>query len=87
MRIDNNGSINSVQRIRPKHLHGLDDPAATGRDSVEVSTRAADMASAMDALASVPEVRAERVADLRAQLEQGTFDTAADALAEKLFRK
>lgn len=87
MRIDNNGSINGVQRIRPKHFHGLDDAAALGRDSVEVSTRAADMAAAMDALAHTPEVREERVAELRAQLKQGTFDPAPDQLAEKLFRK
>jgi flagellar biosynthesis anti-sigma factor FlgM len=86
MRIDNNSSINGVQRIRPKHLYGLDDPAAAGRDSVELSTCAADMRAAMEALASVPEIREERVTELRAQMEQGTFDPAVDALAEKLFR-
>ena len=87
MRIDINGAINGVARIRPKHLYGVDDATTSGGDSVELSTRAADLRAAMDALAAVPEVREERVNELRAQLDQGTFDPSVEALTAKLMPK
>jgi len=73
--------------VRPKHLSGVDDPARLGQDSLDLSARAADIRTALDALAGAPEVREKEVAELRAQLEQGAFDPAVDALAEKLLQK
>ena len=87
MRIENNAGVGRVQGVRPKHLYGVEAAATAGQDTVELSARAAEIQAALDALAGVPEVREERVAELRAQLEQGTFDPAAEALAAKLLKR
>lgn len=87
MRIDNHLIVSRVRGIRPKSIQGVDQPAGTGADSMELSTRAADIRTAMEAITLAPEVRAEHVAELRGQIELGTYDTAIDALAHKLFRQ
>ena len=56
-------------------------------DSVELSSRAADVRAAMEALQAAPAVRADRVADLSLQLEQGTLTTDGESLAAKLLKK
>jgi flagellar biosynthesis anti-sigma factor FlgM len=87
MRVENSASVNRVQGVRSKNLYGVEGTAGAGQDSVELSARAADLRTALNALAGLPEVREERVAELRAQLEQGSFDPAVDALAGKLLKK
>ena len=86
MRIENNSGVNGVQGVRRKSACGIEDPGGRASDAVELSSRAADMRAAMDALQSAPPIRQERVLELRQQLDQGTFDTSADALAEKLLK-
>lgn len=87
MRIDDTGAVNKAARIRPKHLFPVEETAGSGHDSLEVSSRAADIRTAMEALRSAPEVREERVAELSRQLEQGSLSLDPHALAEKLLRK
>jgi flagellar biosynthesis anti-sigma factor FlgM len=87
MRIDQNGSIPRIQAVRSRFVGGLDEPPRTGADSVELSSRAADLRAAMEALQAAPAVREEQVARLREELEQGTFDPALGTLAAKLLPK
>ena len=87
MRIDNNGTVNRVSGIRPKSLLPADGTASSGIDSVEVSSRAADIRAAMEAMTAVPAVREERVAEISQQLEQGTLNLDGHSLAEKLLQK
>lgn len=84
MRIDPNSSIGRILGIRPKSAVRTEATATSPRDSVELSTRAEDLRVALDALKEAPAVREELVATLRRQIEQGTFDTSAEALARKL---
>ena len=87
MRIDGQTGIQNLSGVRLKHLMPAEETAGTGVDSVELSTRAADIQTAMDALRGAPEVREARVAELTQQLQQGTLTTDGKSLAEKLFRK
>ncbi len=87
MRIDNNGSVSRVAGIRPRHLLPVDEPAGSSIDSVQVSSRAADIRVAMEALQSAPEVREDRVAELAGQLQQGTLTQDGSSLAEKLLKR
>ena len=84
MRIDNNPALNRVSRVRLRSVLPTEEASGAGIDSVEVSSRAADVRAAMDALSAAPEIRTERVADLTRQLEQGTLTQDGDALAQKL---
>jgi negative regulator of flagellin synthesis FlgM len=87
MRIENNLSVARAQGVRSKNVAGIEAPTDAKLDSVELSSRAADVRAAMEALAAVPEIREERVDELRAQLQSGSFDPAVDALAEKLLKR
>jgi negative regulator of flagellin synthesis FlgM len=82
MRIDTRQIIQQVPGVKPKGLPGAQETGPA--DSVDLSTRAADIQRAIDALKDVPEVREEQVEELRAQVEAGTFDASGDSIAEKL---
>jgi negative regulator of flagellin synthesis FlgM len=87
MRIDNNGSVNRVSGIRPKSLLPVEGASGSGGDSVEVSSRAADFRTAMEALTAAPEVREGRIAEISQQLAQGTLSLDGSSLAEKLLEQ
>ncbi|MGI5820096.1 MAG: flagellar biosynthesis anti-sigma factor FlgM [Armatimonadota bacterium] len=58
--------------------------ATGGADQLELSSRAEEIRAARAALAETPEVRAERVAELKAQIEAGTYQIDADRVAERI---
>jgi negative regulator of flagellin synthesis FlgM len=58
--------------------------AAVGPDHVEFSPQALELAKARAALASVPEVRAEKVAELRQQVQTGDYKLPVEKLAKRL---
>ena len=64
MRIEDSSGVGRVQGVRSRHLYGIDGVASTGKDSVELSERAAEIRAALEALAGVPEVREEQVTEL-----------------------
>jgi negative regulator of flagellin synthesis FlgM len=86
MRIDGQSAIQKLSGVRPKRIGGADETAGTGGDSMELSTRAADIRTALDALAKAPELREDRVAELSQQLEQGTLTQDGASLAQKLLQ-
>ncbi len=60
------------------------DSAQGPADSVNVSTRARDIAGAKDAIAALPDVRSDRVATLRAVLASGTYHVPAHSVASRM---
>ena len=57
---------------------------AAGADQLELSSRAEEIRTARAALAQTPEVRAEKVAELKAQIEAGTYRVDSDKVAERI---
>jgi len=53
-------------------------------DSVEISERARELARAQRAVEAAPDMRADKVAELKQQIEDGTYNVPAEALADKL---
>jgi negative regulator of flagellin synthesis FlgM len=53
-------------------------------DSVEISERASELARAKQVVEAAPEVRADKMAALKKQIADGTYDVPAEALADKL---
>jgi negative regulator of flagellin synthesis FlgM len=80
----------SVGRVTPGAVEGTGpvhtDPAARvgGADQVMLSQRAQEVQAARAALAQVPEVRQERVAELKASIEGGTYKVEPDKVAERI---
>ena len=60
-------------------------PQATGRaDQLSLSRHAEEIRAARAALAETPEVRADRVAQLKAQVQSGTYQVDPDKVAERI---
>ena len=53
-------------------------------DQVVLSQRASEVQLAREALASAPQVRARRIAELKRQIQSGTFRVDADKVADKI---
>jgi negative regulator of flagellin synthesis FlgM len=56
---------------------------ATG-DKVSLSSRVRELQAARTAAAAIPEVREEKVAAIRAQIEAGTYVVDGEKIADKM---
>ena len=96
MKIENNGpehsrraqlsanEASSVDGARPSSSEASS--PAHNRDEAVLSAQARALGRARAALAEVPEIRAERVSAVRAQIESGTYRIPYDQLAGRLLR-
>ena len=87
MRISNG----QIERLLGAHLKGArrtdpakDTPQATRRNNVSLSRRAADIARAKELAAGVPEVREDKVARIREQIERGEYQVSPEKLADRI---
>lgn len=78
--VDRNGETAAV---RPKSA----DDGASGGDTISVSRDALLLTEARRAAQNTPDVRADRVEELRAQVANGTYTVDARVLAENLVRE
>jgi len=53
-------------------------------DSVEISERARELARAKQAVEAAADIRTDKVAALKKQIADGTYNVPAEALADKL---
>jgi negative regulator of flagellin synthesis FlgM len=82
-------AIQRAQRVEGVRASSAAQPAkpvagAAGPDRAEFSAQALELAKARAALANVPEVRAEKVADLRQQVQSGEYQPPVEKLARRL---
>lgn len=56
-------------------------------DQLQISSFGKDIQTAKAAVADVPDVRAERIASIKAQMQNGTYKVDNAAFAEKLLSK
>jgi len=80
-----------VQRVlgayveRAHSRRGPESGAAIGRqDRVEISSRSATFAKAMLEYTRQPEVREERVAEIRGRIQAGTYRLTDEMIAERM---
>ncbi|MGI6697738.1 MAG: flagellar biosynthesis anti-sigma factor FlgM [Clostridia bacterium] len=57
---------------------------AAGRDKIELSTNAQDFQVALKALGQVPEIRAEKVEELKAKITSGQYKVDAGEVADSI---
>lgn len=68
----------SVKRVEPKSN------TVQGHDSVSFSTFAKEMKLATKAVKEAPEVRMDKVNQIKAQIEAGQYNVTANQIAEKI---
>ena len=79
---DINRSANAAQQQASKtHHHG---GASRAADQVTLSDSARSLASAQDAVRSAPDIREQKVAAIKQQVESGTYQVSARVLARKM---
>ncbi len=63
-------------------------PAKAARtDDLTLSSRAKEVMQARQALSNMPPVRQDRVDEIKAEIEDGTYDVAAEDVAEKIISR
>ncbi len=78
------GAATKVKGTRINAPKAADSPAVSAASSPEISTQAKDMAKAKSVAASAPEVREERIAELKRRIESGEYKVNAEAVADKM---
>jgi len=82
--VQDSGSVRDADKVTSS-TGSKSAPENVGQaDSVEISERARELARAQQAVEAAPDVRADKVAELKQQIEAGTYDVPAEALADKL---
>lgn len=56
-------------------------------DRVELSSRSKELQKIYEVLKSTPEVRLEKVAELKKRIEEGRYHVESDALAQKILKE
>jgi negative regulator of flagellin synthesis FlgM len=65
---------------------GVKNPEASG-DKVELSALSREMQKINDVLEMTPDVRAERVSELKAAIQEGRYNIDSEAVADKMIRE
>lgn len=71
--------------VKPTELEAATGPSAPAQaDQVVLSQRAAEIQTAQEAVAAMPEVRQEKVAAIKKRIEEGTYQIDPEAIADKI---
>jgi negative regulator of flagellin synthesis FlgM len=83
-----NPYINQVQQnAQAAETEGEKGRVNVGEDSVELSQSARDLQKAQKALQDLPDIREDKVAALKQQIENGTYDIRADKIAANMLKE
>lgn len=86
MRIDAYNQVNQLYGVKKTGKVGKTGYASSisGTDQVSFSSIGRDMQIAKTTLASIPDVREDRVAALKTQVQNGTYNVSNESFADKL---
>lgn len=88
MRITGNPSIQNILKSYNKNIKKSDEVEKSGfkSDKVEISSSAREFQLAMQALKDIPEVRSEKVKELKEEINSGTYKPDAEKIAEHILK-
>lgn len=87
MRIDAYNAISQVYQTSVAKTAGKAKGKGALSDSLHISDAARDYQTAKSAVAAAPDVRQDKVAQIKAMMEKGTYSVSAEALAEKMLNQ
>jgi negative regulator of flagellin synthesis FlgM len=84
-------AYNSTQ-VQSRQKPGSEDGKVSGQaapkaDTVVISDGAKRIQEAQTQLQAIPDVRADKVAELRTRIENGTYEIKPDKIADKMIRE
>lgn len=81
------GTIGAYQKSGVRRVAAAQEVTRTSKgDGVELSKEAQQVKALRDKVSQVPEVRAERIEDLRKQIQAGTYRPDAKEVAAKMLK-
>lgn len=86
MRIDAYNQIGQIYGVKGKYKAGAA-PKEAGSDKVEISSFGRELQIAKQAVAENSDIREDRVAQLKAQIDGGTYNISGESFAEKLLAR
>lgn len=86
MRIDAYNQINAVYETKQK-ARAQQAKKTGSRDEVYISSAGKDYQAARQAIALAPEIRKDKVASLKAQIDAGTYQVSGESFAAKLIAR
>ena len=91
MRISNEQAQQIMAAQKVKGVKGAQGPSEVGRtagaDAVSVSSMGQEIGKAMQVLGAMPDIRADRVAELKAKIDSGEYQVSGRDVAESLLRR
>jgi negative regulator of flagellin synthesis FlgM len=84
MRINGTSDIGNVYKSTKVNKAYGETSVSTSKDVVSFSSIAKDMGVAKKAIDQAPDVRMEKVDDIKAQIEAGQYNISASQIADKL---
>ena len=76
-------SAAAAKPAKAQHQHR----AAQGADSVSLSESARSLAAAREAVQNAPDVREQKVAEIKQQISDGTYSVSSAVLARKMIKE
>ena len=87
MRVDTYGQISNAYNVSKVRKAETVAKTGMGSDTVEISSAAKSFQVARTAVASASDVRADKVARLKAAIEEGKYSVSGKDIADKLVEK
>lgn len=84
MKIGTLMQVSQMYQATKTKKNSSSDNAQKGSDKIELSSFGKELSIARKAVSESSEVREEKVADIKAALQSGTYDLSMDRLADKL---
>lgn len=75
------------QNAQAAETEGERERANVGEDSVELTQSARDLQKAQQDLRNIPDIREDKVAALKQQIENGAYDLRADKIAANMLKE
>lgn len=87
MRINNVNNVQNVMKAYGNTVAKVEkkQPSGLVPDKIEISSEAKEVQAAMSALKQLPEIREEKVAAIKKQIQEGTYKPTSAQIVEKMF--
>ena len=86
MRIDAYNAISQTYGAKGKYKAGAAAKTSSS-DKIEISNFGRELQVAKQAVAAAPDIRADRVSEIKSRIENGTYNVSGESFAEKLLAK
>lgn len=85
MRIDAYNQVSQIYKTSGK-VKTTKSTASSGKDKLEISDFGKAYQVAKKAVEQAPDVRSEKVADIKARIQNGTYNVTSESFADKLLQ-